>query len=198
MAEKQYAWVMLKKYDPRKGNVRQRYRMPEHGGWNGLTFTPEVVHRVDLEAGQWLHDNIKQRDGVGAESSPRAFHIWYSENEARKGFHRLRMEELGRVVRREKGPSSAPPDLTAAVMTSIGDPEPVHELELDPPVLDDEPEHVDLGTVDVEDGYDDLDPGSPTEPSELSEWTEPTKSTPKKTRKKPGPKPGSRRKPRAK
>jgi hypothetical protein len=188
MAEqREYAWVMLKKYDPRKGNVRQRYRMPEKGGWDGLLFTPEVVFKLDRAAGQWLHDNVRQLDGEGADKSPKAFHIWYSYSESKLGFHRLRMEELGRVVQRGKGPSSAPPDLTEATMTSIGDPEPTHELEMDPPVLDDEPMPVDLGSVDVEDGYGDLDPGTPDE-----------QEKPKKTRKKPGPKPGSKRKPRKK
>jgi hypothetical protein len=190
MSEKEYAWVMLKEYDPKKGNVRERYRMPEHSGWKGRLFEPEKVHMLDLVAGQWLYDNVRQLSGVGSEKSPRAFHIWYSAKEAKIGRHELKLAKLGRVHKRGEGPSDAPPVLDEATLTSIGEFDPDHELDL-PAEIHEEPKEmpVNLSEVDVETGYDDLDPGDPA-PVESEK--------PKKTRKKPGPKLGSKRKPRVK
>lgn len=199
MSEQKYGWVMLKKYDPQKGNVRQRVRMPEED-WGGLVFEPEVVHRLPWVNAKWLHENVHQRDGVGSERTPLAFHLWTSYEAAKRGWRDLKMAEMGRVQgRRGAVAVNKPPPLVddGHTITTIGDPEPVHELEMDPPEFPDEVVDsvpLSLGDVDVAQGYDSVAP--PTEPASMSEWTESEK--PKKTRKKPGPKPGSKRKPRAK
>jgi hypothetical protein len=156
----EYAWVMLKKYDPSVGNVRERFKMPAKG-WDGLLFIPEEVHLIGLEQGEWLYNNIRQLDGVGAEKSPRAFHIWYSAAEAKRAVRDLKLQRMRRV-RRTDGPevTNAPPPLhEEPVLTNIGDPEPDHELELEPEIPE---ESVDLGTLDAEDDFSDLVPDIPT------------------------------------
>ncbi len=106
------------------------------------------------------------------------------------------MAERGRVHQRRSAVASGPPPLqeTGPTLTTVGDPEPMHELEVDPPEFPDEVVDsvpVSLGDLDVGEGYASVAPPADPGPS-----AEPEK--PKKTRKKPGPKPGSKRKPRKK
>lgn len=87
------AYVRLKPYDPKIGNVRQRFRMGAAAGWGDLEFVEGQVMELDRTSAQWLYDNVLQVDYN--PGTPKAFDIWYSKEELAKTLRAERLKRMG-------------------------------------------------------------------------------------------------------
>jgi hypothetical protein len=96
----QIAYVRLKPYDPKIGNVRESFRMGAACGWGDLEFREGQVMELDAAAAQWLADNIYMVDYN--PGTPKAFDIWHSKEELAKTLRAERMQKLGHPMTAQK------------------------------------------------------------------------------------------------
>jgi len=121
-------YVRLKPYDPKKGNVRERYRMGAACGWGDLMFIAGELHELDARAGQWLKDNVLQQEHD--PGSPKAFDVWFSREECAHALRQEKLAKLGRARKPFVDPNAGkPPKLEAARRSDLDEPAGATDLE---------------------------------------------------------------------
>lgn len=124
----QMVFVRLKPYDPKRGNLKETFRVGAAAGWNDFVFEAGRVVEINRSAAEWLR-TVRQRDYD--ESSAAAFEIWETEAELVAALRAERIAALQRMQNsRPTVEEVQPPKLEVARYSQLDAPPSVHEMEL--------------------------------------------------------------------